>query len=444
MRFRYLLLILFIITCASAKAQTVYLLKYHFMTGNLRDDYSALFVRNDDGTGFIRVAFTDRKYKSYNVYDMEVEEVYGEDDNGKEDTTVLIYYSTDPIRIRGKSGYRPDHFIFEYDPKTKYYEPSYVYTLSETDTTDEGKEGAFDSETLLTQKDLTRKFLLQYFDEDEEEFQNFFETADTRTVMVSPQQVKLHLVLVANTMDEQIGNTCVVDKNSVFRTYKNIADFLNIQFKPTIIEGENFSKVNVESAIKELSPGPSDIVVFYYSGHGFNYDNATTKYPYLDLRDKPSQMYGGQYTMNIENVFNSINEKGARLNIVMSDCCNADPRKINNTAGDGAATRTSSIGWNLANCQALFLDNKPYSLLVTAASKGELSAGNVNRGGIFTSNFRDALEKLLSPFSPSAGWDTLIASAKTQTAQAAKRIGCRQPDNSLRSCLQNPTFRSVK
>jgi hypothetical protein len=51
----------------------------------------------------------------------------------------------------------------------------------------------------------------------------------------------------------------------------------------------------------------------------------------------------------------------------------------------------------LKNCRALFMNDKPLSVLMTAASKGELSAGN-STGGIFTFNFREFIGEILWPF----------------------------------------------
>ncbi len=129
---------------------------------------------------------------------------------------------------------------------------------------------------------------------------------------------------------------------------------MQIQFVPKMIFGKEFSKINVDNAINAISPGPADIVVFYYSGHGFSNIKDKYSFPYLDLRDKSFQTYGGAYTLNIEDIYNRIRAKGARLNLVFSDCCNSDPSQSSIITSDVAGTRSSSIGWNINNCKALF------------------------------------------------------------------------------------------
>lgn len=439
MRYQVFLLLMFISLGFTATSQSLYELKYHFDTKQGRDDYRALMLSNEDGTGNIRLEFVDRKTGSRNLFDIDMVESYGEDEKGKEDRNMLIYVGLDPVRVMGNAKYVLDHFVFAYNPKTKYYEPDFVLSIKEND---KEEIGVLDEVTLLEDKDLTREFMLQYYTENDEEFKNFFDVAETRGLSEQEKKAsQLHLVIVANTNDKSIGNSCVVDKTATYNTFKEVAEYLGIGLKSTVIAGEDFSKKNVEKALNDLHPSPSDIVIFYYSGHGFNEDKAPTQYPFLDLRDKSYQNFGGEYAMNIETIYNNIKAKGARLNLVVSDCCNSDPTKTNNISTDGPTTRTSSIGWNMNNCKALFMDQKPLSLLITAAAKGELSAGNSNKGGIFTFNFRESLEKFLSPFANNVNWNELVASAKNQTINTAKRTGCRQDDNTLRSCVQNPVYR---
>ena len=129
------------------------------------------------------------------------------------------------------------------------------------------------------------------------------------------------------------------------------------------------------------------------------------------------------------------------MNLVFSDCCNNDPSQSSNISTDVASTRTSSIGWDMDNCRALFMNPKPMSILMTAAAKGELSAGNTNDGGIFTFNFRETLEKFMGPFSNNVAWNSLVTTAKTQTINKANHTWCKQDDNTRKVCVQNPVFK---
>jgi hypothetical protein len=436
MKYKSFIVFFLIFFSSYSYSQTIYEFEYYFGDWDQKDHNFAFLVRNDDGTGFIRSVYLDKATNTMNLVEMQMEEHYGSDEKGNEDTTLLVFEGVNPVLLHGTKAYPPDVFIFELNQEG-IYEPRSVVSPNADGTQ---VEGVILEVKLLEDKDLTEEFVLQYFVKEDEFYINRFETV-TRTLTNQEKKTRMFLVLIANTEDNAIGKTCVIDKDATYKTFSQVAEFLGIQFVPKVIYGNEFSKVNVDKAIDAVRPSPSDIVVFYYSGHGFNNVKDAYSFPYLDLRDKSFQKFGGQYTLNIESVYQKIKSKGARMNLVFSDCCNNDPSQTSNISTDVATTRTSSIGWNMENCQALFMNPKPMSLLMTAASKGELSAGNASDGGIFTFNFRESLEKFMGPFFKDVTWSSLVANAQKQTVAKAKRTWCMQEDNSRKVCVQNPVFK---
>jgi hypothetical protein len=426
-----------------ARCQSIYEFEYYFDIKKVREFYKAFLVRNEDGTGFIRVNFKDDKTGKPVVVDMLMEEHYMGADDDKDDrptdSSILVFEGIDPQIVIGdkKIGYDPDVFWFEKNASTGFYEPQAVVSMGAKPKDD--VEGVITKMQLLNQSDLTESKVLEYFTKEDDFYINLFQ-ATTRNITPDIKGCRLHLIIVANTEDKSIGTTCLVDKDATYKTFSELAEFLEIEFAPKVISGKDFSKANVDNAINALNPSPNDIVVFYYTGHGFSNIQDGYSYPYLDLRDKTFQTYGGPYTLNIEDIYKRIKAKGARLNLVLSDCCNADPRQTTLVSGEGATTRSSSIGWSKENCKALFMNPKPVSILATAASKGELSAGN-STGGIFTFNFRESLEKSIGLFYFNSNWSALLSSAKTQTVNKAKHTWCMQPDNSRQVCQQTPVFK---
>lgn len=418
-----------------AFSQTIYEFRYHYTVDGVREDYRAFMLRNADGTGFFRVEYFD-EMNTRHLVELPMVEIYGEHEDGTPDSTQLIFYAEQPRSILGNAGdYLPDHFVFEEVPDSGYYDPAFVYCVNEDQSQD---MGTFDEVRLLDEKDLDKDLVLHYFTQQDDFYIQQFETV-TRDLTPAEKQTSLHLVLVANTNDQSIGRTCVVDKEATYRLFSQVAEFLQIRFNPQVIEGQAFSKINVDKAISAVRPAPNDIVVFYYTGHGFNDMNQAYQFPYLDLRDKSFQQFGGAYTLNTESIFQKLKAKGARMNLVISDCCNNDPGAASLVVDEGATTRTSSVGWDQNNCMALFLSPKPVSLIMTAAAKGELSAGNASLGGIFTFNFRESLEKYMSPFTRNPDWNQLISSAKAQTIAKARKTWCNKEKKII--CVQNPVFR---
>ncbi len=437
MRLRSFIFVLSFCISTLCYTQTIYEFHYYFGDGEEREYVKAFMMRNDDGTGFIRSEYMDRQTNSRNIAEMQMEEHYGSDDKGNEDTTLLVFEGFDPKMILGTKAYPADIFIFQLSEETGFYEPHSVVSPNDDGTE---SEGVITEMNFLEGEDLTEELVLQYFTTEDQFYVNLFET-EVRSLTTEEQKTKLFLLVVANTEDVSIGKTCAIDKDATHKTFSQVAEFLKIQFVPKIIYGTEFSKLNVDKAVNALRPGPNDIVIFYYSGHGFNQQKDGYLFPYLDLRDKSFQTYGGQYTLNIESIYQKIKAKGARLNLVISDCCNNDPSQTSNISTDIASTRSSSIGWVMDNCTALFMDSRKQSILMTAASKGELSAGNPNDGGIFTFNFRESLEKFMGPFYKNVTWNGLADIAKKQTITKANHTWCRQADNSRKVCVQNPVFK---
>ncbi len=434
-------LLLFFFKGSTLYAQSLFEFKYYFEENKIKESYQAFLLREDDGTGFIRVRFFDEKSKSTVIVDMLMQEHYGTDEHGKTDTNLLIFEGIDPVFISGDSSeaYDPDVFWFTKNEQTGFFEPLAVVSTNEEDNT--SSEGIIEEMKLLEQKDLTKEFVLQYFIPKDDFYVNLFETK-VRSVPTPQKSMKLFLIVVANTEDATIGTTCVKDKNAVYKNYEQIAKFLGIGFVPKEIFGTGYSKKNVEDAVNALAPGNNDIVIFYYSGHGFNSMKEGKLFPYMDLRESPGEFpTPGINAVNVEDVYKQIKMKGARLNLVISDCCNSEIGKTSNSSTNVASTRPSSIGWSLGNCMSLFMDSKPLSLLITAAEKGELSAGNDSDGGIFTHNFTLSVDKHIGLFFNSASWEEVVQMAKKQTISRANNTTCPQEDGTYQKCKQTPVYK---
>jgi len=137
---------------------------------------------------------------------------------------------------------------------------------------------------------------------------------------------KLFLLIVANTIDPEIGKGCRQDIKSIRQMFKKLSHHMKFDFLELVVMGTDYSKKNVLEAIDILKPGSNDIVVFYYTGHGFSYrKDKDKKFPQVDLRSHPASnkiAAINENTHNLAELFQSVKSKGARLNIVIGDCCN--------------------------------------------------------------------------------------------------------------------------
>lgn len=434
-----LLVAAFLYSC-SLSAQSLYLFKYYLHIGNEDIYYRAFFERDLDGTGFIRVKYHDKQTNQDVMLEMDTEDNYFNQSDDQKDSSILFFTGLYPEVITGDKNihFMPQVFWFKKDSNTGFYEPWSV-TLQDGSVTDEGN---FTESKLLTKEDLTPQLAEEFFIQGEGLYENLVDTASVRKPTGPVQKtIKMHVLMVANTDDNSIGTTCIKDKDRTLQSFSNLAEYLGIQIVPTVIYGSNYNKAAVEAALNTLKPDKDDIVVFYYSGHGYNNTAEKNQFPYLDLRAKNFQPLK-ENAVNIEDIYNSIKQKGARLNLVFSDCCNADPNASSNISSNIAQTRSTSMGWSMNNCRALFMDPKPVSVLMTAATKGELSAGNDNIGGIFTFNFREAMESYFGLFYNNVTWSTVLEQAKKQTINKASHTLCPQEDEkTYKPCNQHPVYK---
>ena len=213
-------------------------------------------------------------------------------------------------------------------------------------------------------------------------------------------QSRLLLIAVLDTNDETIGKRCDEDLNNIDYTFTELADWMDVDIESKIIKGDDFSKTSVNDAIDNWltseQPTTDDIVVFYYSGHGFRDSTDGSKYPRMWLKTSDDKDVETN-NLQLEEVYNRIVKTGAGVNLVLADCCNTT------NAGDNANfdniqvparkrvahkrvhnTDSSDDDDGLDNAEKIFTPGQSFSIIANAAEKGEFAAGKEDVGGFFT------------------------------------------------------------
>ncbi len=250
-------------------------------------------------------------------------------------------------------------------------------------------------------------------------------------------ETKLILVIVANTLDPVIGKGCALDIKTVRSTVGKLAGKMEFNLIELIIEGLNYNNENVLSAVESLKPDSDDIVVFYYTGHGFRFEKENNLLPpQLDLQSSPATNKIADIhktTKNLNEIFETIKNKGARLNLVIADCCNDEinfTRTFNKKDKNAAAAEEHHDEFHKDTIKEMFCVPTS-SILVAAADKGLLSIVDAGVGSIFTLKFTQHLSKKLS--SPLSGknelhWHELLEKIKEDTFIYSKEFDL--PDGS--------------
>lgn len=431
----------------TTKAQCMYEYCYTYTyAGGYTENYKALIVRNEDGQGFIRLKFTYPKDNQERLFDLELQEYYDFAKPGQPvDTKKIVLDGYDPQLIKGPAyTFYNECFLIEYDFSTGQYLPTGVRREIRNPNGNYFVYGTINYIRHINESDMTKEFVSQYFDEQDEIYQNLFNQQalinETRGMTVpNANAVKMHLIFVANTNDGKIGKTCEIDKDKITARLSSIAKWLKIGFNRTVIAGNDYNVDNVMKAVNNVPMGANDICIFYYSGHGFNYEKVEQQYPFLDLRESDMDAIDNANTPNIEMIYNRLVAKNYRLTLVISDCCNNDIGLTMVPSKTEITMRPSTTSFSLRNGYDLFLNKERKSYLFTASSKGELSAGNGVDGGIFSHNFRETLEYHLGNFKSNVTWEDIWKVAKEETIKKAVNSDCfSRQTNTTYKCRQTP------
>ena len=284
--FMFLALLLFSLESYSL---TIYEISYEFKNITEFPKYTAMLVRYGNGTGFMRVKYSNKANTETYLVDMQFNEVEGRSKIDGLPHLTLQFKGENPKYIKNgistkQEAYNPDILWFKKESTDKNFKPWGVTSLNENGTFEYGK---ILSVNVINTADLNKAFVKNYFLETESFYTNLFKTNPTKTVKSKPVAItnptnptppvttaatptKLHFILVANTNDPRIGYSVQKDVVNITSQVKDVATFLSLPLNMVEISGANFGKANVETAVSSLNPGTNDIVIFYYSGHGYS------------------------------------------------------------------------------------------------------------------------------------------------------------------------------
>lgn len=435
-------LLLFFLACQSANSQSVYDIHYNFNAVNDSISYHSFFLLYNNGSGFARIKYNDPATSKITNMELEIIEEPGIDNTGNEDTSTLFIRTTGSKIIAGDSTtkFSPPVFIFKINPVTGYFEPMGV---SKADANPEITPGTLFRAKLVEKPATNRPFISEFFGKEEEFSVNLLKpkTRGGFTLAPDERKIKLHLLIVADIDDTTIGPSCDLDMKKALTTFDSIRKHIGLQFNPKAIYGKTYSKKNVQSAIANLKPSPDDIVVFYYTGHGFRKLEEQRRFPNIKLKTfHKNRKDVLDNSMNMEDIFNSIRKKGARLNLVFSDCCNDDIETVNAEGKKPGEKRGSTIDWNDTNIRDLFLNKTRLSILATAAQNGQRASSNRSFGGFFTYFFKIAIENFSSKLKYKVSWEQILTDTRKQTTFKANHTYCSKPFIPENICKQIPDF----
>ena len=191
----------------------------------------------------------------------------------------------------------------------------------------------------------------------------------------------LYAILIGDTQSN-LKKQASADLEQMQEGVNFIAHVLKIKPQIHVLKGTQVNKERVFSTLNHLPIKQDDILIFYFTGHGFSFPNKESKWPTIHF-------YTDKQYLEIDLINSAIAKKKPRFAIVMADCCNVTlsnyrraptNKRIHFSSGDRSRV-TSDL-------EKLFLKSKGL-LVISASSQGEFSWAN-DQGGFLTIAFLDS------------------------------------------------------
>lgn len=390
------------VTFLPATAQSLYEIKF---TDRQNISYTGLLVFFNETNAYMRIAYNNKNI--YNVVNVTYKMKNGVNRQGDKYSMLM---GSNPVFITdNKAGlkYNPDYFIWFYNYSAGIWNNPLTTDDSLLSPSTYIHVNAY---TKLDPLKITDEYLRRFFGDYEPQYFSLKKMCGLTPVTIKPVEwynsASLHFVLVANTMDATIGTSCSTDQTNLKNEFRQIANALGVSFKEYITSGYDFSKEKMLTDLKTLKAGNNDIVVFIYRGHGFRWKNQDSDWPRLDLRNSAYATPSESNSVNLSEIYNTIVGKGARLNIILGDCCNSE---INQSPVTGNNYLTFQVDNNsdVSKLRRLFMDSKG-TILSAAARKGEVSWASL-QGGLYSISFLQSLREEISYLNSGvSNWDNVL------------------------------------
>lgn len=225
----------------------------------------------------------------------------------------------------------------------------------------------------------------------------------------------LRVLIMCDTTSSNIKKASFIDLKKMRKMTKSIAKRLKLKQKTTILRGKSLSVAPFTKWMKNLPYASNDIVIFYYSGHGFRLNSDIGPWPTFPLggSHKNSSLVTGK------RVYDELKRHTPRFALVIFDCCNYE---ISLKKGSLPKTYPYIMPkGRLPGLRTLFSRSRGM-VTISASSPGEFGLaiiGGKNKGSLFTSQF--LLTLLKTSNSENITWQQVIKRTSHQCSSLSDK-----------------------
>jgi hypothetical protein len=213
-----------------------------------------------------------------------------------------------------------------------------------------------------------------------------------------------HALIFVNEKESGREIDRIADMYNMKIFFREIANQIGYSYNLKSNSDNEFTANEVDREIINLNVQENDIVVFYYSGHGYNQGN--DQWPTLDLKDK-------RYW--VSDIMKKLNENTRKAKMVwlIADCCN---NGLNNAQLPGYSFNPISSD----NMKELFIRFSGRKTIIMSASReGQYSWSDLKQGALFGISLRSAIYSCADNSNNKPTWNSINQKARELTLKAS-------------------------
>ncbi len=215
----------------------------------------------------------------------------------------------------------------------------------------------------------------------------------------------MHSILFTNMEEQGREADRTAELRNMTKFCNDIASAIGYTHDLRVHSGREFTSIMMEREISSLNVKNGDVVIFYYAGHGCNWDD--DDWPHMAFLDR-------QYWET--TAFSKLKAacSKAKLTLCIASCCNMDSRG-----------RTGSYGYeggviDPRKAKELFTGFKgKLSIIASSSIRGQYTyswTGGSRLGSIFSISLRDEVYAAITgKKSTSLDWTSIFEATKAQT-----------------------------
>lgn len=216
-------------------------------------------------------------------------------------------------------------------------------------------------------------------------------------------------VVLAGDTDSNLTDQIEKDIQLLTTQSQKLSRHLNRPLELKVLKGSRASKQQFIAIVQNLDVQPDDILIVFYSGHGFRDKFKKSPYPYMFFTQTKE-------SLDTDDMLNVVYQKKAQFAILMVDACNLPFAHLDEPdEGKEIYDNFNTYGDITCNLRPLFESGRGV-LVIASCSPGEVAWAS-RAGGYFTQAFLDSI--YTNNCSSCSNWNIWIRNlqAKTESIQ---------------------------